>query len=199
MRPVASSLRGGPFPRAISHPHEICDFAGTPDTRAPVFPTPRNPRVSRGPRVDGPGAFGPQPGTRPVRAGWRPPISRRHSSTASWWPVMLSIQPVQATGRSRCAGVAKLADAGLLKSPGLRTMWVRVPPPAPSLQVVRDRPSACSGARGRLTPINLEPRVLAGVIAARSRAAPRDSGAASIPGPASPCGASGTARGEACR
>src|SRR5262249_47328490 len=26
----------------------------------------------------------PQPGTRPVRAGWRPPISRRHSSTASW-------------------------------------------------------------------------------------------------------------------
>ena len=47
-------------------------------------PRPRNPRVSGGPRVGRPGAFGPRPGTRPDRAGWRPPISRRHSSTASW-------------------------------------------------------------------------------------------------------------------
>ena len=100
-KPAASAVSGPGLRRPLKKcrrisraypPHEA-GFVGAPclrssrayctNTRAPVFPTPRNPRVSRGARVGGPGAFGPPPGTRPVRAGWRPPISRRYSSTAS--------------------------------------------------------------------------------------------------------------------
>ena len=40
--------------------------------------------------------------------------------------------PLQRIGNA-LAGVAKPVDAGDLKSPGLRPMWVRVPPPAPGL------------------------------------------------------------------
>src|SRR5215831_6148885 len=66
MRPVASPLRGGPFLRAFCAPR-----VRIANARAPVFPTPRNPRVSRGPRVGGPGAFGP-PGPQMPRPGFRP-------------------------------------------------------------------------------------------------------------------------------
>jgi hypothetical protein len=47
--------------------------------------------------------------------------------------------------------------------------------------------------------INLEPRVPAVAPAAPSHATPAASGTASTPGPAGPCEASGTARGEGCR
>ena len=52
------------------------------------------------------------------------PGAQRFLSMRKWARVWLA---VLASG----AGVAKLADAGLLKSPGPRTMWVRIPPPAP--------------------------------------------------------------------
>src|SRR5262249_8007580 len=79
MRPVVSQLRGGPFPRAISHPTKSAISRGprvshptkSAISRGPRVSHPTKSAISRGPRVSGPAAFRP-PGPPMPRPGFRP-------------------------------------------------------------------------------------------------------------------------------